>query len=101
MLRARAFPLILTDLEMPRMDGFALLAELRRTGVAETSRVVVTSTLSDPSTRRRVLELGAAAFVPKPVDPEELAAAVGPAIPPQSRKGIEPGVALEPNPMTA
>lgn len=100
-LRARPFDLILTDLEMPRMDGFALLSELRRTGVAETSRVVVTSTLSDPSTRRRVLELGAAAFVPKPVDPEELAAAVGPAIPPHPCKRIEPGVALEPNPMTA
>ena len=41
------------------MDGFALLAELGRTGALEATRVVVASTLADPATRRRVLDLGA------------------------------------------
>ncbi len=76
-LRRRTYRLILTDLEMPRMEGFALLAELGRTGALEKTPVVVTSTRSDPETRRRVLGLGARAFVAKPVDADELAAVVG------------------------
>jgi DNA-binding response OmpR family regulator len=60
------------------MDGFALLAELGRTGVMASTGVVVTSTLTDEATRRRVFDLGAIDFVPKPVDPGALAAAVAP-----------------------
>ncbi|RUL82001.1 hybrid sensor histidine kinase/response regulator [Tautonia sociabilis] len=77
-LRLRSYRLVMTDLEMPRMDGFALLAELSRTAVPGSPGVVVTSTLTDEATRRRVAGLGAMAFVPKPLDPEQLAAAVGP-----------------------
>jgi chemotaxis protein histidine kinase CheA/ActR/RegA family two-component response regulator len=77
-LRGRSYRLIMTDLEMPRMDGFALLAELGRTGVMASTGVVVTSTLTDEATRRRVFDLGAIDFVPKPVDPGALAAAVAP-----------------------
>jgi chemosensory pili system protein ChpA (sensor histidine kinase/response regulator) len=79
-LRLRPYQLILTDLEMPRMDGFALLAELGRADAPGRAPVVVTSTRNDPETRRRVLKLGASGFVPKPVDPEELARVVGRAL---------------------
>ncbi len=72
MLRMRPYRLVLTDLEMPRMDGFELLAELKRTGVLDRAPVVVTSTRGDPATRRRVLELGASAFVAKPFSTDEL-----------------------------
>jgi chemotaxis protein histidine kinase CheA len=75
-LRSGTYRLVLTDLEMPRMDGFELLAELKRWTDLETPPVVVSSTASDPVTRRRVLALGARAFVAKPVDPDELAQAV-------------------------
>jgi chemosensory pili system protein ChpA (sensor histidine kinase/response regulator) len=75
-LRSGTYRLVLTDLEMPRMDGFELLAELQRWTELETPPVVVSSTASDPVTRRRVLALGARAFVAKPVDPDELAQAV-------------------------
>ncbi|MEW4569351.1 response regulator [Tautonia sp. JC769] len=100
-LRSHRFDLVMTDLEMPRMDGFALLAELRRTGMLDTSRVIVTSTLADPATRRRVFELGASAFVPKPVDPEELAAAVGPVIHRRTPGVVSPGVVTESSHPTA
>ncbi|MGE5755517.1 MAG: response regulator, partial [Planctomycetaceae bacterium] len=75
-LRSHAYRLVLTDLEMPRMDGFELLAELRRWTDLETPPVVVSSTAGDPATRSRVLALGARAFVAKPVDPDDLARAV-------------------------
>ncbi|QDV35812.1 hybrid sensor histidine kinase/response regulator [Tautonia plasticadhaerens] len=90
-LRGRSYRLIMTDLEMPRMDGFALLAELGRTGVMDATGVVVTSTLTDEATRRRVLDLGAIAFVPKPVDPGTLALAVSPLL------GLGPRPADRPN----
>jgi chemotaxis protein histidine kinase CheA/CheY-like chemotaxis protein len=76
-LRHEPYRLILTDLEMPRMDGFALLAELGRTGTLESTFVVVASTLTDPATRRRVEKLGARALLAKPVVAEELADVVG------------------------
>jgi chemotaxis protein histidine kinase CheA/ActR/RegA family two-component response regulator len=75
-LRSRNYRLILTDLEMPKMDGFALLAELGRTGALGKTPIVVNSTRSDGETRRRVLEMGARAYLTKPVDLEELAGVV-------------------------
>ena len=75
-LRSKTYGLVVSDLEMPRMDGFELLAELRRLEIAQTTPVIVTSTRSDAETRRRVIELGARDFVPKPIDSEELSTKV-------------------------
>jgi CheY-like chemotaxis protein/chemotaxis signal transduction protein len=71
-LRGSSYGLVVTDLEMPRLDGFALLAEIQRSSALAAIPVVVSSTLSDPQTRRRVLELGARALIAKPVDGREL-----------------------------
>jgi chemotaxis protein histidine kinase CheA/CheY-like chemotaxis protein len=75
-LRTHSFGMVFSDLEMPRMDGFELLAELSRLAISSTMPVVLASTRSDPETRRRVLELGARAFIPKPIDPDTLATTV-------------------------
>jgi chemotaxis protein histidine kinase CheA/CheY-like chemotaxis protein len=76
-LRSRRYGLVLTDLEMPRMDGFELLAELRRSAALAAIPVVVASTRRDPETRRRALDLGARAVLAKPVEPDELARTIG------------------------
>jgi CheY-like chemotaxis protein len=75
-LRTHSFAMVFSDLEMPRMDGFELLAELNRLAISPAIPVVIASTRSDPETQRRVLELGAREFVPKPIDPAALAAVV-------------------------
>jgi chemotaxis protein histidine kinase CheA/ActR/RegA family two-component response regulator len=75
-LRNHTYALVLSDLEMPRMDGFELLAELNRLEIAREVPVVMASTRSDPETRRRVLGLGARQFIPKPIEPDVLAAMV-------------------------
>jgi chemotaxis protein histidine kinase CheA/CheY-like chemotaxis protein len=72
-LRDSHFGLVLTDLEMPKLDGFALLAEIKRTPTLATVPVIVASARCDPETRRRVLELGGQTLLSKPVDPLELA----------------------------
>jgi chemotaxis protein histidine kinase CheA/CheY-like chemotaxis protein len=75
-LREGHYGLVLTDLEMPKLDGFALLAEIKRSTRLATIPVIVASTRCDPETRRRVRELGAQVLLAKPVDPAELARAV-------------------------
>jgi CheY-like chemotaxis protein len=76
-LAGRPYSMILTDLEMPRMDGFELLAELKRSPTLSLLPVIVASTESRPATRSRVLALGASAFVAKPIDQDELARVAG------------------------
>jgi CheY-like chemotaxis protein len=71
-LRGSRYELVITDVEMPRLDGFALLSEMRRSPALATIPVVVASTRGDPETRRRVLELGAKALLSKPLDLPEL-----------------------------
>jgi chemotaxis protein histidine kinase CheA/CheY-like chemotaxis protein len=72
-LRSKSYAMVLTDLEMPHLDGLELLAELGRLQLHGAVPVVVASTKNDPETRRRVLDLGARAFLTKPVESDELA----------------------------
>ncbi len=81
-LRARPYRLIVTDLEMPRLDGFELLAEVKRSEHLAAIPVIAASTKLDDETRRRVLALGARAFLAKPVDPAALAHVVSPLLAP-------------------
>jgi chemosensory pili system protein ChpA (sensor histidine kinase/response regulator) len=89
-LRTGSYSLILTDLEMPRMDGFELLAELKRMRVCATTPVVVISSLSDPRTLRRVLDLGARALIPKPIEPDDFAGVIVPLLQPAPKPKTEP-----------
>ena len=84
-LRSSSYGLVVTDLEMPRLDGFALLAEMKRSALLAAIPVVVASTLCDTETQRRVLELGAQALLSKPVDPCELARIIEPLLPGMGR----------------
>ena len=84
-LRSSSYGLVVTDLEMPRLDGFALLAEMKRSAPLAAIPVVVASTLCDTETQRRVLELGAQALLSKPVDPCELARIIEPLLPGMGR----------------
>ena len=70
---ARHHPtLMVLDIMMPTMDGWALLEELMKLPVEERPRVVIVSALSTLSDRAKAAELGAAAYVPKPFNVEDL-----------------------------
>jgi CheY-like chemotaxis protein len=73
-LTKRSFDCILTDLVMPDMDGFQLLAELRQRQVP-TPVVVVTADVQR-TTRERCEQLGASVVIQKPVPSERLRAVV-------------------------
>ncbi len=64
--------LILLDLNMPEMDGFAVLSHIRKTeGIAKTPVVVVTGRKSDED-REFMMQLGANAYLTKPFSPSQL-----------------------------
>lgn len=66
--------LILLDVGLPDMDGFDVLAELRKTD-QETPIIMLTARGDVPS-RVRGLDLGADDYLPKPFDFEELIARI-------------------------
>jgi len=65
--------LILTDLAMPRTDGFELIAEVRRRG---RTPVIVLSVRGGDADKVRALDLGADDYVLKPFSVQELLARV-------------------------
>jgi two-component system chemotaxis sensor kinase CheA len=57
--------LIVSDIEMPRLDGFQLLSRVRSSPKTSHLPFVLVTALSDDADRRRALELGADAYVVK------------------------------------
>jgi len=68
------FSCIVTDLVMPGMDGFGLLAEIQKRHL--TAPVVVLTADVQKTTHDRCAELGASAFIQKPVNPDVLRSVV-------------------------
>jgi len=68
--------LILSDVEMPEVDGFALLAHLRNSPKLALTPVIMLTSLTDRSSVRRAMSLGAEDFLFKPFDPETVLEAV-------------------------
>ena len=64
--------LMVLDVMMPRMDGWSVLEELAKLPAAERPRVVMVTALASLQDRARAEALGAAAYVPKPFDIDEL-----------------------------
>ncbi len=65
---------VLTDIEMPRMTGLALCAELKKRNLK--SRVVIVTTFARAGFLRRALEAGASGYLLKDAPASELAQAV-------------------------
>jgi CheY-like chemotaxis protein len=65
---------MLLDLMMPEMDGWAVLNAMNKLPVGQRPRVVIVSALTGPDDKTKATALGADAFVPKPFDVEELIA---------------------------
>lgn len=64
--------LIISDIEMPRMNGFEFLSQLRKTPVMESLPVVLLTSRSSSKYRQFADNLGANAFINKPYSTEVL-----------------------------
>lgn len=64
--------LVITDIQMPAMDGFELLIKIRSNPATEDIPVIVLTSDSKQKTWEKAYQLKADDFVPKPFDEEEL-----------------------------
>jgi CheY-like chemotaxis protein len=71
--------LILTDCQMPRMDGIALVRQLRARG--DRTPVIMISGQLDPQVVARAYEAGVSCYLPKPLSPRSLTDAIGQTFP--------------------
>jgi DNA-binding response OmpR family regulator len=65
LLRERPFQLVVSDVEMPRMDGVELCRAIRADSRLSATPVVLVSGLESAEERARGLEAGADAYLPK------------------------------------
>jgi chemosensory pili system protein ChpA (sensor histidine kinase/response regulator) len=68
--------LVITDLEMPRMTGYELMVQLRQNAATRRIPVMVVTSRAGAKHRDRAIKEGAAAFLTKPVQEDQLIAAV-------------------------
>ncbi|HSM93157.1 MAG TPA: response regulator [Anaeromyxobacteraceae bacterium] len=75
-LSAGTFDILLTDVNMPTLDGLKLISLVRTGGAHQRIPVVVVTTEGADADRRRALELGANAYLVKPVMADQVVGAV-------------------------
>jgi signal transduction histidine kinase len=69
MLRDQPFDAVLLDLVMPRMDGYQVLAEMKRDDELRRIPVMVVSSTDEMESIVRCIEMGATDYLPKPFNP--------------------------------
>jgi two-component system, chemotaxis family, chemotaxis protein CheY len=67
---------ILTDVNMPLLDGLKLVALVRGSGAHQRTPIVVITSESAAQDRERAIALGATDYLVKPVKPDEVARVV-------------------------
>ncbi|MBI3697100.1 MAG: response regulator, partial [Acidobacteria bacterium] len=70
------FPLVLTDAQMPGMDGFTLAERIRRNHQLAGAMIMMLTSVSLGSDAARCRELGVAAYLTKPIKQSELLDAI-------------------------
>lgn len=64
--------LIITDLNMPNMDGFELIKTIRRSPDYKEVPIIILSSLQSNGEIQKGLELGANSYLTKPFDPKRI-----------------------------
>lgn len=71
-LNGGQFDLIVTDLNMPNMDGLTMIRELRKLPAHTGVPVIFLTTESDSDIKQQAKAAGATGWLTKPFDPESL-----------------------------
>jgi two-component system chemotaxis response regulator CheY len=75
-LSAGALDIILTDINMPIMDGLKLVRRVRSDEAMKTIPIVIITTEGAEEDRQRALALGANAYITKPIQAPQVIAKV-------------------------
>tara|TARA_Y100000589_G_scaffold201448_1_gene190101 strand:- start:4220 stop:5689 length:1470 start_codon:yes stop_codon:yes gene_type:complete len=80
MFRQQSYPLVITDIRMPGMDGIEFLKVLKKSSEGQDSDIVVYTGHGDMETAVSSLRAGAYDYLQKPINVEELAHIVDKAV---------------------
>jgi len=64
--------LVITDINMPKLDGYGFIEGARKDGRFRVLPILVLTTESDPEKKRRARNAGATGWIVKPFDPVKL-----------------------------
>lgn len=76
-LRRESFDLVLLDVMMPKLDGYAALREMKKDPALREIPVIMISALDEIESVVRCIEGGAEDYLPKPFEPTLLRARIG------------------------
>ncbi|MBL7182976.1 MAG: response regulator, partial [Anaerolineae bacterium] len=97
MLEEREFDLVLMDVEMPRVDGLEATRAIREreAGSGQHTPILAITAYAAKEDQERCLEAGADGYLPKPVSPEKLGAALARFLSPDGGDGAAQPVDLD------
>ena len=75
-LAANDVDVIITDINMPRLDGFGFIEGVRRNDKYRAIPILVLTTESDAEKKNRARQAGATGWIVKPFDPTKLIDAI-------------------------
>lgn len=75
-LNAAKFDIIITDINMPIMDGLKLVKRVRSDAVYKDVPIVIITTEGAEEDRQRALQLGANAYITKPIQAPQVISTV-------------------------
>ena len=85
-----AYPLVITDLLMPGMDGFHLVEKIRSRPELSTATIMMLTSAGTRGDTERCRELGVAAYLMKPIRQSELREAVARVLGAREQEGAIP-----------
>jgi signal transduction histidine kinase/DNA-binding response OmpR family regulator len=85
-----AYRLILTDMHMPKMDGFALIEHIRRRPELSTATIMMLTSAGHRGDAARCKELGISAYLMKPIRQSELREAIARVLGAETPEGAIP-----------
>ena len=72
--RAHLPDLILLDIQLPTMDGYAVARALRQHEALQATPIIAVTSYAMPGDREKALEAGCVGYVEKPIDPDTFVA---------------------------
>ncbi len=73
--------LVITDLNMPRMDGITLIREIRKITALRFMPILMLTTESQQEKRQQAKQAGATGWLVKPVPPDDLLTVISQVVP--------------------
>ncbi len=74
--RAKSVNLVITDVNMPKMDGISLIRELRKLNSYKFTPILMLTTESAPEKKAEGKSAGATGWIVKPFNPDQLLATI-------------------------